>query len=89
MTTDSTSEAEMSAAVEAAQKVVDTVTSWDYSASDEKVEDKLLEGLAEAGVSVSDSERDRLIDEITDLKKDESAGTPQVQEAWPTSAEGR
>lgn len=88
MSTDSTSEAEMSAAVEAAQRVVETVTSWDYSASDEKVEDKLLEGLAEAGVSISDAERDRLLDEITDLKTDESAGTPQVQEAWPTAAEG-
>ena len=87
MTTDSTSEAEMSAAVEAAQKVVDTVTSWDYSATDEKVEDKLLEGLRAAGVSMPDRERDRLLGEISALKQDESAGTPQVQEAWPTSAE--
>ncbi|MFC6712588.1 hypothetical protein [Branchiibius cervicis] len=87
MTTDSTSEAEMSAAVEAAQKVVDTVTSWDYSATDEKIEDKLSEGLREAGVSLPDSERDRLLDEIAALKQDETAGTPQVQEAWPTSAE--
>lgn len=77
----------MSAAVEAAQKVVDTVTSWDYSATDEKIEDKLLQGLREAGVSLPDSERDRLLDEIAALKQDETAGTPQVQEAWPTSAE--
>lgn len=77
----------MSAAVEAAQKVVDTVTSWDYSATDEKIEDKLSEGLREAGVSLPDCERDRLLDEIAALKQDETAGTPQVQEAWPTSAE--
>ncbi|KYH43588.1 hypothetical protein AZH51_03790 [Branchiibius sp. NY16-3462-2] len=77
----------MSAAVEAAQKVVDTVTSWDYSATDEKIEDKLLEGLQAAGVSVSDTERDRLLDEISALKQDETAGTPQVQEARPSSAE--
>ena len=38
---------ELDAAREAAQNAVDTATSWDYSAGETKIADKLREGLAE------------------------------------------
>ena len=41
----------MEAAREAAQKAVETATSWDYSAGETKVADKLREGLDAAGVT--------------------------------------
>lgn len=74
---------ELDAAREAAQKAVDTATSWDYSAGEAKVADKLREGLDEAGVSVEDAEFDRLVSEIDHVRIDEAAGTPTVQAATP------
>ena len=52
---------ELDAAREAAQKAVDTATSWDYSASDAKIADKLQEGLDAAGVTVDTPEFERLV----------------------------
>lgn len=74
---------ELDAAREAAQKAVDTATSWDYSASDAKIADKLQEGLDAAGVTVDTPEFERLVREITALKDDEDAGTPTVEAALP------
>lgn len=74
---------EMDAAREAAQKAVETATSWDYSAGQTKVADKLREGLDAAGVTVDDGEFERLVAEIDSLTADESGGPPTVRSAAP------
>lgn len=75
---------EIDAAREAAQQAVDTATSWDYSAGEAKIADKLTEGLTAAGVTVDDVEFDRLVSAIDALTKDENAGTPKVRAAMPS-----
>jgi hypothetical protein len=70
------------AAIEAAQRVVDEVSSWQYSAEDATIADQLDEGLAKAQVSLSDDERTRILAEI-DAMKDEKSGAPQVRSATP------
>lgn len=72
------------AAVEAAQRVVDDVSSYQYSAEDSTIAQQLDEGLREAKVSLDDEERARILAEIDGLK-DEHSATPQVRSA--TSAE--
>lgn len=74
---------EIDAAREAAQQAVDTATSWDYSAGEAKIADKLTEGLTAAGVIVDDAEFARLVTEIDALAQDENAGTPTVRAATP------
>lgn len=74
---------ELDAAREAAQKAVDTATSWDYSAGGDKIADKLREGLDAAGVSVEDEEFGRLVAEIDAVAADETAGPPKVTAARP------
>lgn len=73
------------AAVEAAQNVVDEVTSWEYSAERATIEERLDAGLAEAGVTLDDGERARLVDAIDAVKRDEGSGTPEVD---PEHVEG-
>ena len=70
------------AAVEAAQRVVDEVSSWQYSAEDNTIADQLDEGLAKAKVSLDDEERTRILAEI-DGMKDEHSSAPQVRSAAP------
>jgi hypothetical protein len=70
------------AAVEAAQRVVDDVSSYQYSAEDSTIEEQLDQGLARARVSISSDERSRLLAEIEGLKNEQS-GTPQVRSATP------
>lgn len=74
---------EQDAATEAAQHVVDDVTSWEYSGDGDRIADELEDGLDEAGVEVLQGEKDRLVEEIDDLKDDETAGTPNVDSAEP------
>lgn len=74
---------ELDAAREAAQKAVETATSWDYSAGEAKIADKLREGLEEAGVTVDEAEFDRLVLAIDDVARDEDAGPPVVLAASP------
>ncbi|WP_435198490.1 hypothetical protein [Janibacter sp. GS2] len=74
---------ELDATREAAQKAVETATSWDYSAGEAKIADKLREGLNAAGVAVDDAEFDRLVREIDVVAADETAGPPTVTAAWP------
>ncbi|WP_374457331.1 hypothetical protein [Nocardioides sp.] len=71
------------AATEAAQRVVDEVSSWQYSAEDAVIADQLDRGLAEAKVSLDDDERSRILAEI-DGMKDEHSSAPQVRSATPT-----
>jgi hypothetical protein len=71
------------AATEAAQHVVDEVTSWEYSAEPDTIESKLDEGLEQVGVDVDDDERKRLVDEIDEVKHDEGRGAPDVESARP------
>lgn len=73
---------EQQAAVEAAQRVVDDVSSYQYSAEDAVIADELDQGLGQARVSLPDDERTRILAEIDDLK-DESSPTPQVRAATP------
>lgn len=75
---------EHEAATEAAQNVVDDVTSWEYSGDPDRIADKLDEGLDEAGVDVPGDEKARVVEEIDDLKQ-ESSGTPDVGTAEPNS----
>ncbi len=69
------------AATEAAQNVVDEVTSWEYSAEEDTIEARLDEGLEQARVDVDDEERQRLVDEIDEVKQDEGRGAPDVKSA--------
>jgi hypothetical protein len=70
------------AAVEAAQRVVEEVSSWQYSADDPMIADQLDEGLRKAGVRLDDDERSRILSEIDDMK-DEKSSAPQVRSAAP------
>ncbi len=70
------------AATEAAQLVVDQVSSYQYSAEDDTIAQQLDEGLAKAQVSLSDDERSRILAEI-DGMKDEQSSAPQVVSATP------
>ena len=70
------------AATEAAQRVVDEVSSYQYSAEDDTIAQQLDEGLAKAQVSLSDDERTRILAEIDDMK-DEQSSTPRVSSATP------
>ena len=70
------------AAIEAAQRVVAEVSSWEYSAEDDTIAQQLDEGLAKAKVSLSDDERTRILAEI-DGMKDEQSSAPQVRSASP------
>jgi hypothetical protein len=76
------------AATEAAQNVVDEVTSWEYSAEPETIASTLDEGLAEAGVGVDATERERLVEEIGEVKEDETRGAPDVASAEPVEGAG-
>lgn len=75
---------EQQAAIEAAQRVVDEVSSWQYSAEDSTIAQQLDEGLAKAQVSVSDDEKMRILAEI-DGMKDEHSSAPQVRSASPVA----
>ena len=70
------------AATEAAQRVVEEVSSWQYSADDKMIEQQLDEGLQKAGVRLDDDERARILAEI-DGMKDEKSSAPQVRSATP------
>ncbi len=70
------------AATEAAQRVVEEVSSWQYSADDSMIEQQLDEGLQKAGVRLDDDERTRILAEI-DGMKDEKSSAPQVRSATP------
>ena len=70
------------AAIEAAQAVVDQVSSYQYSAEDDTIAQQLDEGLAKAQVSLSDDERTRILAEIDDMK-DEKSSSPQISSATP------
>ena len=70
------------AAIEAAQRVVDEVSSYEYSAEDDTIARQLDDGLAQAQVSLSDDERTRILAEI-DGMKDEQSSAPQVRSATP------
>jgi hypothetical protein len=70
------------AATEAAQRVVEEVSSWQYSAEDGMIADQLDRGLQEAGVRLDDDERARILAEIDDMK-DEHSSAPQVRSATP------
>jgi len=70
------------AAIDAAQRVVDEVSSWQYSAEGSTISEQLDAGLAKAQVSVSDDERTRILAEI-DGMKDEQSSAPQVRSAAP------
>ena len=72
------------AATEAAQRVVDEVSSYQYSAEDGTIAQQLDEGLSKAQVSLSDDERTRILAEI-DGMKDEQSSAPQVRSATPVA----
>lgn len=69
------------AAAEAAQNVVDEVTSWEYSAEPDTIGSRLDEGLREAGVEMDEDERRRIVEEIDEVKQDETRGAPDVEPA--------
>ncbi|CAM3588499.1 hypothetical protein [Nocardioides zeicaulis] len=75
---------EQQAAIEAAQRVVDEVSSWQYSAEESTIAIQLDQGLRAAEVSLPAEERERILAEI-DGMKDESSSAPQVRTATPAS----
>lgn len=50
---------------ETVQRVVEHVESWEYSAEDDTVEQRLREGLGEAGVELEDAQVQRLVEAIS------------------------
>lgn len=68
------------AATEAAQRVVDNVSSYQYSAEGSAIAEQLDAGLREARVSLDDDERTRILAEIDDMKGEKSS-PPQVRAA--------
>lgn len=70
------------AATEAAQRVVDEVSSYQYSAEDGTIAEQLDRGLAQAKVALDDDERTRILADI-DGMKDEQSSAPQVRSATP------
>lgn len=57
---------EMSEAkMQAVQRVVEHVESWEYSAEDDTVERRLREGLGEAGVELDEPQVQRLVQAIS------------------------
>lgn len=70
------------AATEAAQRVVEEVSSWQYSADGPMIEQQLDEGLRKAGVRIDDDERTRILAGI-DGMKDEQSSAPRVRSATP------
>lgn len=70
------------AAIEAAQRVVDEVSSYQYSAEDSTIAIQLDQGLRAAQVSLDADERERILAAIDDMK-DESSSAPQVRSASP------
>lgn len=55
---------EQDAAREAAQHVVDDVTAWNETSEEGTIREELDRGLDQAGVDLSDAERERLVGEI-------------------------
>ena len=78
---------EQDAAAEAAQNVVDEATSWEYSAEKDTIDEAVDEGLDEAGVEMDPSERQRVVDEIDDVKDGEDEGAPTVDPDAVTPAD--
>ena len=70
------------AATEAAQRVVDEVSSYQYGAEDGTIAEQLDRGLAQAKVALDDDERTRILADI-DGMKDEQSSAPQVRSATP------
>ncbi|WP_439937065.1 hypothetical protein ACS3YM_14120 [Nocardia sp. N13] len=70
------------AATEAAQRVVDEVSSYQYSAEDGTIAEQLDRGLAQAKVSLDDDERTRILADIDGMKNEQSS-VPQVRSATP------
>ena len=76
-------DSEQDAATDAAQNVVDDVTSYEYSGDKDRIEHKLDEGLDQAGVELASAEKKRVVQDIDALKDDAGAGTPDVERARP------
>lgn len=55
---------QQAARVEALQGVVDRVTSWQETATEGTIHDELDRGLQEAGVTLTDAQRDRVAEQI-------------------------
>jgi hypothetical protein len=51
--------------MQAVQRVVEHVESWEYSAEDDTVENRLREGLGQAGVELEDGQVRQLVDAIS------------------------
>ncbi|OYO21881.1 hypothetical protein CGZ93_08010 [Enemella dayhoffiae] len=81
--TESQNPEEQAAATEAAQNVVDEVTSYEYSGEKDRISGQLDQGLDEAGVDLPESEKSRLVDEIDDRKDEDPDGGPEVGSANP------
>ena len=61
---------------EAAQHVADSAESWEHGAEKSTIRDHLDDGLAQAGVEVSEEEKEQLVE---DIKSDDAS--PEVDQA--------
>lgn len=71
---------EQDAAREAAQHVVDDVTAWNETSEEGTIREELDRGLDQAGVDLSDAEKERLVEQI-----ESGDGRPDVGGAQPES----
>lgn len=63
---------------EAAQHVADSAESWEHGAEESEVREHLEEGFDQAGVEVTEDEKDKLVDQVRDTDE-----MPVVDEATP------
>ena len=72
-----------SARTEALHRVVERVTSWQETATEGTIHDELDKGLREAGVSLSDAQRDELARQISEGEEVDVASLGATDEGGP------
>lgn len=72
-----------SARIEALQNVVQRVTSWQETATEGTIHDELDKGLREAGITLTDEQRDHVTTEISEGREVDVAALGATGEGGP------
>lgn len=72
-----------SARTEALQRVIERVTSWQETATDGTIHDELDKGLREAGVTLTETQRNQLVDDISEGREIDVAALAATDEGGP------
>ncbi|QCX27574.1 hypothetical protein [Nocardioides jishulii] len=72
-----------SARTEALQRVIERVTSWQETATDGTIHDELDKGLREAGVTLTEAQRDQLVHDISEGREIDVAALATTDEGGP------